>query len=654
MRRSVTRYSLVVFLGLLGIALLLGCGQRSGTVGDASTCVLVVRRGESIQAAIDEAPEGAVICLAQGTWSESIVLDRSLTIRGQGPERTVILPGRFGQPVAWIAGGDVVLEGIAFANGSGSGATAQPPSAALAVTGAAAVRAIGCRFTASFPAGIHVGDTATVSIEGCRLSDNTQYGLMATASSRVDLQDSLVVGNRDFGIWVSGDATVSAQGTRIERSGSGGIWVRDQGQLSLLHSTVDGSESTGVLAQQSARVSIRESTLSNNWGPGVRLFDRAALQIVDALVRLNMHGIDLMGTSSAGVSQCRFEQNRWDGIRAGGLGSVTIQDSRLERNQRGIAVVGPMQVALTDNIVQHNIGAGLYAFGGAIEGERNSIANNGIDLLGTISGEIRLSLSEPTAAELVWPHEGFSSLQMAIDALIPGGTLHLQPGEHVAGVVVDKPLQIVGQDGATLLARNGDWPVISLVNGADLEIHGVRILGGSEGVAACGNAQLSVFGCSIEGHVTGLAFWFSSHGTIHRSLIADNAETGVWVWDEAEVTLQDSVLARNADGAVAVGRAGTLFMNHCLVERNGSMNPGQRTWGGILLMDHAHVQIVGNDFFANAPYGVTLYGSPCIGRGQQFFGELTGRDNVFRETRRRDTCPADVLQDLVSEVRAAL
>ncbi|MDQ3624846.1 MAG: M48 family metalloprotease, partial [Verrucomicrobiota bacterium] len=52
--------------------------------------VINVAAGQSIQQAIDSAPEGAVIRLGEGEWKERIIISKSLTLEGAGWEKTRI------------------------------------------------------------------------------------------------------------------------------------------------------------------------------------------------------------------------------------------------------------------------------------------------------------------------------------------------------------------------------------------------------------------------------------------------------------------------------------------------------------------------------------------------------------------------------------
>ncbi|HAZ27587.1 TPA: hypothetical protein DCY67_03070, partial [Candidatus Acetothermia bacterium] len=91
-------------------------------------CTVFVQPGEAIQAAIDEAPAGAVICLGEGTWQENITITKPLTLRGQGPEKTVITSIAAG-PVVRIEeeGILVVLEGLKITGARGEGWEAPGP-----------------------------------------------------------------------------------------------------------------------------------------------------------------------------------------------------------------------------------------------------------------------------------------------------------------------------------------------------------------------------------------------------------------------------------------------------------------------------------------------------------------------------------------------
>jgi hypothetical protein len=55
---------------------------------------IVVGPGQSVQAAIDGAPQGAEITLPAGTFSESVTITKPLTLRGAGWEKTTIGPDR--------------------------------------------------------------------------------------------------------------------------------------------------------------------------------------------------------------------------------------------------------------------------------------------------------------------------------------------------------------------------------------------------------------------------------------------------------------------------------------------------------------------------------------------------------------------------------
>jgi len=638
-------YRGVLWIGIFALSVILsGCGPQTATVRDADACTTIVQPGESIQAAIDRAPDGAVICLANGTWDESLRIDRSVTLRGQGKDLTVIRSGRFGQPAIWITQGSVHLEDISWVGGSGGGLVSSPPSAALSATGTSTVSVIRCRLADSFPCGVFLADQVAASLEDSELTNNTQYGLVVIGEARAEMTGCLVSGNKDGGVWVSDAAQVDMVDAQLTRNQGPGVWVRDDGRVLLSSCTIDRSQGAGVLAYGSAQVTLERSTLSANWDPGVQLFDRTVLNISESALRSNWHGIELLGSSQAYVERCQISKSRWDAVRVGGSAVLQITASRIEDSLRGIAVTGGATARIQDSFLERCRSVALYAVASDVSGSGNAFSANGVDLFGDIDGGIRRPLQEAAETQVEVPHPSYATLQDAVDALAPGGRLVLREGTFVAGIVLDKRIFVTGEPGATLSARDPQAPVLSLVKGADVEISGVRLTGGSEGVAAAADARVTLIDCALAENETGLGLWSSSLAVLLRTEIVANRQVGAWIWDDASARIEDCTLIANSRGAVGVGGRAQLILENSLVERNG--RPGSESWGGILLMGTAHAEFIENRFVSNDTFGIATYGSPCIGRGKQFFGQISGRDNVFAGNAGQPVCPGDVMLSL--------
>lgn len=68
----------------------------------ASACTMTVGPGSSIQAAIDEAPAGALICLAGGKFAEHLRIRKGLTLQGEGPEGVILMGIERQEPVILV------------------------------------------------------------------------------------------------------------------------------------------------------------------------------------------------------------------------------------------------------------------------------------------------------------------------------------------------------------------------------------------------------------------------------------------------------------------------------------------------------------------------------------------------------------------------
>lgn len=84
---------------------------------------LTVCGAASIQAAIEDAPDGATITVCDGTWRERLTIDgKALTLRSaHGADVTILDAEQLGVGVAIRGGADVTIEGFAVVNGVSTG-----------------------------------------------------------------------------------------------------------------------------------------------------------------------------------------------------------------------------------------------------------------------------------------------------------------------------------------------------------------------------------------------------------------------------------------------------------------------------------------------------------------------------------------------------
>ncbi|MFQ6033837.1 MAG: nitrous oxide reductase family maturation protein NosD, partial [Candidatus Bipolaricaulia bacterium] len=192
---------------------------------------LTVSPGESLQAAIERAAEGAVLSLAAGRWEESLRITKSLTLRGAGQEETLIEGREEGWPTVWIsAAGRVTvrIEGLGIAGARG-----------------------GC---IDWPRGICadgllVQGPAEVKIIDSAVSGNRRSGLFLRGAARVEVIDSVICENGHYGLWLMDSARATIEGSTISENGRG---------------PADGLDSArdGIAVRGSARAEVSQSIIS--------------------------------------------------------------------------------------------------------------------------------------------------------------------------------------------------------------------------------------------------------------------------------------------------------------------------------------------------------------------------------------------------------
>lgn len=601
-------------------------------------CMVTVRPGESIQAAIDAAAAGDVICLARGEWTESLVIDKSLTLVGRGIDRTVISPAQYNLPVVEVPGWSAEPVSVKL---NGLSISADRGHIGMAIGGTADgdiknSRVSGMRY------GVQVMDSAHLALNDCIVSDSRQTALLVSDSAGVDITGSHISGNRGPGLMINRSAGATLRSTEVSRNSGHGLILGDVASVTVIDSFVRNNGLHGLWLTGRSRAQLLRSDVSENSDQGIKAENQATVNLTESTLASNWHGIQLTGSTRATVAETHMSTNRFDGIRVEGSAHATVSDSVLSSNTRGGSLRGAGTAHLEDCLVESNEHYGLFSgSSGQVTGGANRFRGNGIDLGGNLSAALRLPLLEPVEAVIDWPDDRFESLQEAVDALLPGGRLILEPGTYATGLTIGTDVSFEAvQEGVVLLSESGTLPVLSLVDGANFRLAGVTISGGSTGLSFASGARAVLERCTITGNTQGVYLSYSSSVDMVDCDVVANAESGVFAVGASQATITRCSVSDHSDYGIGAANSARLTVSDSILTRCG--------WdGAIILWDRSQAVLENNTITDNRGYGVAIYWHQCFRETfLPFEGYISGSGNTIEANRGRpdmnDICPPEL------------
>jgi len=376
----------------------------------------------------------------------------------------------------------------------------------------------------------------SVSFQGCELGE-----LWLSAGGELTLIDSEVTGhvnalggslalsvvNLRGPVSLTGDAGMVAEDCTFHS----GITLKQEGQAVLRRVSVSGGDKAGITLEDEATASLYDVTVSGLNTCAIFAADEARLLLKNCTISWCAEGLHLTGTSRAEVRESRFAHNALYGISAWGKSYV--------------------------------------------EGKDNEFVCNGCDLLGNVAPTVRVPLVKARYRELVFPSPEFSSLQQAVDALLPGGMLRISPGDYIETVTITKEITILGP-GARLFPPSPELPCISVVPGTKVEVRGLTVTGGRRGIFSAGEIELEKVAilsnsigielvakavarlrdCRVEDNEVGVQLHPGTAAGIAGSHIAGNSEAGIFLKDGTSLELVSSKVEGNGKGI-------SLYLKEC-------------------------------------------------------------------------------------------
>lgn len=264
-------------------------GDTGGTDTYEPGCILVDGAGgyARLQDAITVAEPGATITLCAGTYAESVIVDKTVTIQGESREG-VIVSGQGTNPALEITGDLVKVEnltvtatysGVVVDDADGVVLSAltfdQPAYWGLQLKDALNAEVRDSAFLQPGGGGIEVnGGTATIS--GVSLDNPSSYGISVVGGAAVTLTGSTITGtimtsddvSDGFGLNVV-DSSLVTDGNVIQGVDGIGIWA-DTSALTLRNDTIASTVYVGLFGFDAA-FDVEGLTISDSYLQGVYL-----------------------------------------------------------------------------------------------------------------------------------------------------------------------------------------------------------------------------------------------------------------------------------------------------------------------------------------------------------------------------------------------
>jgi parallel beta-helix repeat protein len=244
----------------------------------------------------------------------------------------------------------------------------------------------------------------------------------------------------------------------------------------------------------------------------------------------------------------------------------------------------------------------------------------------TPTGPVSLppSVTEPTlrTVDPLGGEGAYTTIGEAIGAASAGDHILVRPGVYEESLVVDRPLEIVGQGApADAVVRSRGTSALRFMTTMG-RVSGLKLVHTGDGGSCCvditqGRLVLEDCDISSERH-SGVVIRGGADPRLMRNRIRSGAAGGVLVYDSGEGVLEDNDIAGSALAGVEISMRGNPTL------RRNRIHDGRET--GVLVRDRGEGLLEDNDIMHNGLAGLEIRaaGNPTVRRNRIHHGREVG------------------------------
>jgi hypothetical protein len=299
------------------------------TLPPAAPGTLVVGKGGkgqcmSLRVALRQARAGTTILVMPGVYRESLVVDKDVTLTGEGAPGEVIIESLKG-PCLTLTTPQASLSNLMLvAQGTGpalvlSAGRPQVEGCLIEVAGGPAVAMTGagadpvfrdCTLRGSGPLGVLAGALSGATFQDCLLEGSFLTGFLVEAGARPTLQRCRILNTRGVGLRLLPGAHATLDRCNFAGQAGGAVEVEAEGRLELNHCRITDSGSVGVLALARSNLALEDCDLTGHAVAALHAVEGAVVQLRACRVRANGGlGVSVLGAGLLTMELCDLSEN---------------------------------------------------------------------------------------------------------------------------------------------------------------------------------------------------------------------------------------------------------------------------------------------------------------------------------------------------------
>lgn len=290
----------------------------------------------SIGEAVAQAPDGAHIRIASGSYAESLVLDRPMQLEAADPDAPPQLSPAAG-PCLNIAGNDeVVVRGLVMRGAAAASAAVSPtgkapaaPACVLVEGGAPVLE--GNRISAAGGPAISVEDGAAPLLRGNTIVESATPSIRIADGARPTLEDNTIEGSGSVLFTAGGGGTF--RGNRILDAHGSAVQVAAGAAPQIIGNAIERPTEAGIFIYDGGQGHIRDNDIVEAKLSGIVVANGDPDIVDNRIRRSGEHGVLILATTGARVVDNEIEGNKGQGIVVGADCVVDLSGNRTDGNR---------------------------------------------------------------------------------------------------------------------------------------------------------------------------------------------------------------------------------------------------------------------------------------------------------------------------------